>query len=248
MFNPLSFLKLKGSTSDDKNEMIMSLRKELQDSKSEYERVHSDPILLSSIKAVKSFQKERLTKTHQQFLNNPDTNQAAQFFLNELYGEKDFSIYYKDLDKLLPTMEKMFPVSALNIITKALSLNLLTEKLDNQLAEQLGSNFTEKQYWKSYNDIGTVEDRTFQLDLLKDIGQNLIKASKMPLISQLLSVMSIPAQQMDLMNLHNFLKNGFHVFKNTKNPQFFIDTIYSYEMDILKSNKKPILIKKRKLS
>lgn len=235
MFNPLSFLK--GSSSEEKSQLLLSLKEELKNSKAEYERIHSNPDLVTAVTAVKDFQKERLKGTHQDYLDNPDTTQAAQFFLNELYGDKDFSVYYKDLDKLLPTIEKMFPAAALNIITKALSLNLLTEKLDNQLAEKLGSHFTEQQYWQAYKEIGTFGDRVRQLHLLQEIGQKLIKVSDMPLIAQLLKVMSIPAQQMDLMNLHNFLKDGFYVFKNTKNPQFFMKNVCDREMHILQQYK-----------
>lgn len=110
-------------------------------------------------------------------------------------------------------MEKLFPESALRIISKSLELNLLTEKLDIQLAEKLGLKFTEKQFWTAYRSKDLEGYRIKQLELLNEIGHKLIKASRMPLISKLLSVMHSPAKKMGVLNLHLFLEKGFHVFK-----------------------------------
>lgn len=236
MFNPLSLIP--GNSPTEKKNMIDSLHRELSSTKQEYERVHNSPDLLFAVKNLKKYQRARLIETHKDHLAHPNTKEAATFFLNELYGEQDFSLYYKDLDKLLPTMEKTFPAPALAIIVKALSLNLMTEQLDNAMAEKLGSSFTDEEYWKVYKETGTFEQRMQQLHNLQDIGQKLISVSKIPLISQLLNVMNIPAKQMGLLNLHNFLKNGFHIFKNTKNAEVFLQSIYDREYQLLLQHKK----------
>lgn len=232
MFQALNILKIIPSINKN-SETFADLKKSLNDSKKFRLKIENNDLLLISLEKLRKFQSNRLCITYEEFFNEPDTKDAANFFLENLYGEQNFSIFYKDLDTLLPTMEKLFPESALRIISKSLELNLITEKLDINLAEKLGIKFTEKQYWKAYRSKELEASRIQQLELLNEIGIKLIQVSRMPLISNLLSVMHTPAKKIGVLNLHLFLEKGFHVFKNMKNAERFIQTIYEKEMSLL---------------
>lgn len=232
MFQALNILKIIPSNKK-KSDTFANLKKSLNESKNFRTKIENNDLLLASLENLRKFQSNRLCITYEDFFNEPDTKEAANFFLENLYGDKNFSIFYKDLDTLLPTMEKLFPEPALRIISKSLELNLITEKLDITLTEKLGVKFTEKQYWKVYRSKELEAYRIQQLELFNEIGSQLIKASRMPLISNLLSVMHTPAKKMGVLNLHLFLEKGFHVFKNMKNAEIFIQTIYEKEMSLL---------------
>lgn len=231
--NMFNILKNLASASSDKDSIVLELQDSFAKTKELYNIVHQNAQLSHDLSNLKQYQQKRLAHTHADYLIDPNTSQAANFFLTDIYGDNDFSNYYKDLDKLIPTMTKTFPAPALEIIVKSLKLNLITEQLDLSMAQKLGSQFTDEQYWKLYKSKDTLSLRKQQLLSLKEIGDKLISISKLPLISQLLNVMSIPAKKMNVLPLHNFLKNGFNIFKNTKEPEKFLNTLYQRELDLL---------------
>lgn len=192
-----------------------------------------DNNLLEAKMALKKFQVERLKMTHADLLNNRETKDAALFFLNEIYSFKDLSKRDRDLEKLLPTMGKMFPENTLEVIANAMILDALTEQLETKMASKLGKNFTEEEYFNVYKTETTYEERIQQLNLVKDLGYCLCSLVRLPLIATTLKMMRMPARIANLQEMHDFLENGFTTFKNTRNPENFINTLVGREKEIL---------------
>lgn len=225
-----------------KNEDIMSLNKtellnkvvtNLRIAKDLRSQAKMDNTLLQSKMALKKFQVDRLKITHTDLLNNRETKDAALFFLNEIYSFKDLSKRDRDLEKLLPTMGKMFPENTLEVIANAMILDALTEQLETKMAKKLGKDFTEEEYFTVYKTETSYEDRLKQLDLVKDLGYCLCSLVRLPLIATTLKMMRMPARIANLQEMHDFLENGFTTFKNTKNPENFINTLVKREKEIL---------------
>lgn len=225
-----------------KNEDIMSLNKtellnkvvtNLRIAKDLRSQAKIDNTLLQSKMALKKFQVDRLKITHTDLLNNRETKDAALFFLNEIYSFKDLSKRDRDLEKLLPTMGKMFPENTLEVIANAMILDALTEQLETKMAKKLGKDFTEEEYFTVYKTETSYEDRLKQLDLVKDLGYCLCSLVRLPLIATTLKMMRMPARIANLQEMHDFLENGFTTFKNTKNPENFINTLVKREKEIL---------------
>lgn len=189
--------------------------------------------LLNSKMALKEFQVNRLKKTHHDLLDDVKTKNATLFFLNEIYSFKDLSKRDRDLEKLLPTMGKMFPENALEVISKAMVLDSLTEELETKMAERLKKNFTEKEYFTAYKKYTTYEQRMKQLKLVEELGYSLCSLVKIPLISTTLKVMGLPAKIANLEEMHNFLYSGFQTFKETSQPENFIKILTEREKIIL---------------
>lgn len=192
-----------------------------------------DNSLFESKIALKKFQVERLKNTHKDLLNSCETKDAALFFLNEIYSFKDLSKRDRDLEKLLPTMGKMFPENTLEVIANAMVLDSLTEELETKMALRIGKVFTENQYYKAYQEETNYEERQRQLSLVKNLGDNLCLLVKIPLISTTLKMMKIPAKIANLEEMHEFLNTGFQTFKKTNNPEKFVNTLVDREKILL---------------
>lgn len=215
-----------------KKEMIENIRKNLNISAQEHLKEQNFEFAQAK-KVLKDYQLNRLKETHQDLLYNPETRKAAEFFLNEIYGSSKMSERHQDLNKLLPTMEKVFPDKALEVINDAIELHSLTEVLDNKLVAQLGSNFTSEQYHVAYKNSASKEDRVKQLELVKNVGFDLCNLVKLPLISMTLKMMRVPAKLGGLSDMHDFLESGFNTFKDTRNPKGFIEKVIDKEYEML---------------
>lgn len=216
-----------------KTELLNKVVTNLRVAKALRIKAKNDPQLLKAKIALKKFQVERLKETHKDLLSSRETREAALFFLNEIYSFKDLSKRDQDLEKLLPTMGKMFPENTLEVIANAMILDALTEELETKMAIKLGDVFTEEQYFTIYKSETSHEERIEQLKLVQDLGYCLCSLVKIPLISTTLKMMTFPAKLANLSEMHEFLNSGFQTFKNTKNPEGFINTLIKREKEIL---------------
>lgn len=218
----------------DKNILISTMREKLNAVKKEREDTKLNPVLLNAKTTLKNYQVERLKIDHFDLLNNYKTKGAAEFFLKEIYSMKDLTQRDKDVEKLIPIMETAFPLNALEVITEAVVLDSLTESLDSKMALALGSAFTEEQYLKAFREVTLREDREKQIDLVESLGKSLAQLVRIPLLATTLKMMRIPAKLAGVYNLHEFLETGFTVFKNTGDPEKFVNTLVSRERALLK--------------
>ena len=185
--------------------------------------------------ALKQFQVNRLKETHHDLLINEDTKEATLFFLNEIYSFKDLTKRDRDLERLLPTMGKLFPENTLSVIANAMVLDSLTENLETKMALAIGESVTTVKYNKAYKTKTSYEERLEQLMLVKDLGDCLCNLVKIPLVETSLKIMKFPARMANLEDMHLFLHTGFQTFKNTKNPELFIETLIKREKIILEN-------------
>jgi hypothetical protein len=87
--------------------------------------------------ALRTWQSARLARTYPDLLASTRYRDAAQFFLEDLYGPKDFSARDDDLARIVPTLKKLLPEAALATIAQAVELDALSEQLDAALIAQL---------------------------------------------------------------------------------------------------------------
>ena len=216
-----------------KENLAQKLEQQLRLVAAERQAAKRDPALLSARIALKRFQSARLTATHADLLANPNTRDAAQFFLEELYGSHDLSQRDVDLERIIPTLQKMLSYESLHTITEAIVLDALSERLDTAMARVLGADFTEGMYIAAYRTATTREERDQQLQLVQQLGDSLCELVTIPLLAVTLSIMKAPARLAGLAELHKFLDRGFTTFKKMKKPAQFIDTIVGRERQVM---------------
>jgi hypothetical protein len=218
----------------------------------------SPPASRQAIAAIKEFQRDRLARDHADLLQSERYRRAARFFLDELYGVKDFSSRDDELARMIPTMGKLLPSSALGAIADAVELDAISEQLDAAMgvaydAAANGAAFgssamtpgaigdgrvalpqlTEERYFHLYRVTGLRETRARQIDLVEDIGRELDRLVRKPFLYRILKGMEGPARLAGLSQMQSFLANGFEAFRAMGGAEEFIRTVVSRERALM---------------
>ncbi len=188
---------------------------------------------------LSQWQSERLAHTHADLLQNPRYQPAMEFFLEELYGPKDFTRRERDIERVYSSMVRLLPANLLHTLAMAIELNALSYELDARmvhvLAEDLGIDrpITEQTYAQAYRRCNNYAPRKRQIELIGLVGEDLDKAVASPLVYMTLRLVKKPAQLAGFGKLQEFLEQGFRAFRHTRGARVFLDLIVSREMEIL---------------
>ncbi len=217
----------------EKHELVTALRASLQALAQQRAVARSDPATQAARLALQQFQSARMARTHADLLATPESAAAARFFLEDLYGAKNVIQRDADVERVLPTMERMLPLAALTAVAEAIELDALSEALDTALAKHLGPDFDERDYAAAYRAVATRAAREQQLRQVESVGNGLCRLVRIPLLGTTLAMMRAPARLARLGDLQNFLERGFNAFKAMRQPQQFVATIVAREGQIL---------------
>lgn len=183
---------------------------------------------------VKVWQAERLASTYADLADSPRYKAATAFFLDDLYGPKDFSSRDEAMMRIVPVMSKVLPATAVETAALAIELEALSEDLDHRLARALPPGpLDEVRYAVAYRESGTREERERQIELIDAVGRRLDAVVKKPLIGQTLRLMRKPAQLAGLADLQDFLERGFEAFRRMRGADDFLDAVRERETRIL---------------
>jgi hypothetical protein len=216
-----------------KHEVIATLRRDLQAAMVERQLAANDSGSATARAVLRRFQATRMSRTHADLLASDETHDAAQFFLDDLYGTHDFTQRDADIERIIPMMESLMPISALQTIAEAIELDALSEMLDRAMAASLGEQFVDDDYIAAYRQITSRADRENQIAHIESVGNSLCELVRIPLIGGTLAMMRVPAKLAGLHELHNFLDRGFSAFKKMRRPKEFVATIVKRETMIL---------------
>lgn len=190
---------------------------------------------------LRTWQADRLARTYADLLANPRYLPAARFFLEDLYGPKDFSERDDEVARILPTMTRLLPVSAVQTFALAVELDCLSEQLDAALANALReANAADKplvidapRYAAAFRRCANRPDRERQVALVGEIGVALDALARKPLIAKAVEMMRVPAHAAGLGELHEFLERGFLAFRHMQGASEFLAVIDQRERRIL---------------
>lgn len=216
-----------------KHDIIAVLRAELETVVTERKAAKHDPETHAARIALKRFQSDRMARTHADLLAASETKAAATFFLTDLYGPHDLSERDASLQRALPSLERLLPAPALATIAEAVALDALSERLDAEMADLLGTKFDENDYISVYPSVGSYTDRARQLGHVERLGAAMGELVQIPLIGKTLSMMAVPARLAGVLPLQRFLERGFEAFAALKDPRAFVLTVASRERLIM---------------
>ena len=183
---------------------------------------------------LKGFQSKRLTRTYEDLAAQPRYAAATAFFLDDLYGPKDFSARDQEMLRIVPVMSRILPASALETAALAIELEALSEDLDQRLAASLAQGrIDDESYGRAYRESSTREERRHQIDLIEGVGKRLDALVKKPLVAHMIKLMRRPAHMAGLGGLQDFLEEGFASFREMKGADEFLATLRSREEEIL---------------
>ena len=188
---------------------------------------------------LKEWQAARLAGTYADLLASPRHNPAAEFFLSDLYGPKDFRSRDEELARVVPIMVHVLPAKALMTLLEAVKMDTLSESLDSAMVfalRKLGRNkaIDWPAYVAAYRACGRRKDRELQIALIDRIGKTLDRLTRMPLIHFSLKLMNGPAHLAGLGDLHSFLQRGFDAFSYMKGADEFLAIVTERETALMK--------------
>lgn len=208
-------------------------------------RLVSDRELGARVLSVKQWQAQRLRSTYADLLAMPRYKPACEFFLDELYGTRDFTQRDTEALRVVPALARMLPERAVVTLAMGSELDELSETLDARVAKSIppeaagvadaGTLLAEGVYVAAYRAAGTRAERERQIASIVQIGQSLDRLARLPLISGMLHLMRGPAEAAGLSHLHQFLSEGFDGFHAMRGASEFLATVRDRETALMQS-------------
>ncbi len=179
------------------------------------QQASSNPGLAQAVLEVKQFQSQRFAGTYPDLLASPAYGASARFFLDELYGVRDFSLRDQQFVHVANALELTLPERALETTLALTDLHDLTEELDLAMAQHwltIAGVAPAARYVASWRHVGRAADRDWQLGTVLRIGQALGELTRKRSLRLMLTLMRKPARLAGLDALQNFLESGFENF------------------------------------
>ena len=187
---------------------------------------------------LRRWQAERLARSFEGFMNHPGRRPAAEFFLSDLYGDRDFSQRDADIARVVPRMQRLLPQGLLETLADAIELGALSHAFDLRMAEWLQANAGNRRklddalYAEAYRAVGRPRLREHQIDLIVRAGYGLGMALKTRGVSTLLAVLRGPARAAGLGELQSFLERGFGAYAKLDDVGAFVHDIEAHEREV----------------
>jgi len=185
---------------------------------------------------IKTLQAKRFAATYHDLLNSPTYSGCAQFFMTELYSERDYDQRDRQFAKIAGAIEMAFPQPVIATTVALARLHQITETLDLAMARQWQREQAPSRairYYRAWRVLNCPQQRQWQLDTVLSIGRKLGELTRRRSLRLLLKMMRHPAELAGLSDLQTFLENGFDRFrqiaKADETLQTFLDTIQTRE-------------------
>ncbi len=186
--------------------------------------------LAECVRALKAFQHARFAATYSDLLSDARFTRAARFFLDDLYGPRDFSARDDQFARIVPGLVRLFPSEIVHTVAALAELHALSETLDSAMAVHLATEAMDAvAYEQAWRTVGRAQDRERQISLMCEVGSALDRFTRKPLLRHSLRLMRGPAAAAGLGALQHFLETGFDTFREMRGAQFFLDTIAQRE-------------------
>lgn len=187
---------------------------------------------------LRRWQAVRLARSFEGFMDHPGRRPAAEFFLSDLYGDRDFSQRDADIARVVPRMQRLLPQGLLETLADAIELGALSHAFDLRMAEWLQANAGNRRklddalYAEAYRAVGRPRLRAHQIDLIVRAGYGLGMALKTRGVSTLLTVLRGPARAAGLGELQSFLERGFGAYAKLEDVGAFVHDIEAHEREV----------------
>ena len=221
----------------------MSTAQRIRDAVAEVERLREEsrsvPDIAQAVGRLKRFQAARFAGSYSDLLASGIYGAAARFFLEELYGERDYAERDTQFARIAGAVERMFPKDVAQTAAALAELHALTESLDHAMARArpLADAQDVAAYVHAWKAVGRRADRERQLDAVVELGTEMTRLTRLPGLRTVLRMMRRPATAAGLGSLQTFLEGGFDTFaavaRHQGGAERFLGTIREREQRLL---------------
>lgn len=196
----------------------------------ERQRRREDLALDVRVRAVKAYQHARFAHTYRDLLAQPRYARSARFFLDDLYGPRDFTERDAQFARVVPALVRLFPHDIVLTVRQLGELHALSEQMDTLMAAALQGDAVDALcYLRAWQAVGRPDARERQIALMLDVGRALDRFTRNPLLRHSLRLMRVPARAAGLSALQDFLETGFDTFREMRGAADFLSTISQRE-------------------
>ena len=221
----------------------MSSAQTIRDAVAEVERLREEsrsvPDIAQAITRLKRLQAARFAGTYADLLASGTYGAAARFFLEELYGERDYAERDAQFARIASAVEKLFPKDVAQTAAALAQLHALTESLDHAMARVIPLADAEDvaAYVRAWKGVGRRADRQRQLEAVVALGAEMTRLTRLPGLRTMLKMMRRPAAAAGLGSLQAFLEAGFDTFaavtRQRGGAERFLETIREREQSLM---------------
>lgn len=201
----------------------------------ERQRRLAEATLAQAVTAVKAYQHQRFAQTYADLLAQARYAPATRFFLNDLYGPADFADRDRQFARVVPALVRLFPAGLVETVIRLGALHALSEILDTSMGAALvesklgAASVADDNYRAAWRSASTPAQREQQIHLMVEIGADLDRYTRKPLLRQSLRLMRGPAAAAGLSSLQAFLESGFDSFLHMRGAAEFLALIAQRE-------------------
>jgi hypothetical protein len=229
------------SSAETREHAARRLAEQLERSRLARLRQYDENGLRPECRMLAAWQAGRLRHTYRDLLETSRYRKAVEFFLDDLYGEKDFSARDEGVERVYPVMSRIMPGAALMTISIGMELHAISQELDLDMVAVLwgemeaGDHIDAESYAEAYRRCGNIDARRRQISIVHEVGESLDSIVFKPFINNAVKLGRVPARMTGLLELHHFIERGFAAFRAMKGSEEFIDAIVTRETAIMKS-------------
>lgn len=203
---------------------------------------HKNPQLLQRLRDVQNWQKQRIQRTHAKRFTEKQNVLMADYFMNRLYGGPDFDALAKQIERLLPKInkaEKLIPENAVKTGTAGIQLAILAVQLDEKIAQQLLQDYpentplTDEMMRLTYLKLDQGQQRLEQLRQLDLLGQSLDKYLRSFVVHTAFKMCKSVAYKHRFDVMYDFMQDGFMAMKPLKSAEKFVNDFTAQERGIV---------------
>ena len=201
-------------------------------------RQHGDDTLfLARLQRLQDWQGERLKHTHRHLLQEPTTAEGIRFLLEEVYGGRELLPVAREIRRALPRAMKLLPDKVMATSASALEAAILTQELDEQVTDWLGSELdqplSELTYLKGFRQQSHHSARQRQLQLVAELGHRLDRYIRSRMIQTTFRMVRKPAHAAGFANLYDFMDRSFRVMKPVPSVGLLLEQLAAREETIM---------------
>lgn len=200
------------------------------------EQQAADPLLAQAAAAVKRFQGLRFAATYADLMHQTRYRAATRFFLDELYGDRDYAERDQQFVRIASTVHHVFPPAVVKTAGTLAEVHMLTEQLDDRMARHWRADAlavsradASTRYIRCWRQVADRAARQHQLAAVLELGGDLDRLTRTRGLLMMLKLMRRPAAAAGLSALQHFLESGFGAFACMRGADVFLQTVQARE-------------------
>jgi len=201
-------------------------------------RQHADnPRFCLRLQRLQSWQEQRLNHSHAALLAVPSNRAAIGFLLDEVYGGNDLLPVAQDIRRAVKKAASLLPDRVMATSASVLEAAILTQELDEALADTLHDSLdgplSEQLYIDAFRALGRQREREHQLELIADVGHHVDRYVRGRMLQTTFRMVRRPVHAAGFGNLYDFLQRGFAAMRELDSAGRLLNQLTETEAQIL---------------